>query len=853
MIDESLVAYFENAIIDALEKGNPDFKVFIPKPQKDLFGKSQPTQGKLVAKKIVVNEEERSELNKNLHTLISYENHENPFTDNKEVNLLLNAIDNIKILDPACGSGAFPMGVLQKLVYVLGKLDPENLHWKEQQEKRAEKEKEEKIKKLESDIETVQKLSQEEVKKMAIEELEKRKEEIRHAKEHNDPDYLRKLYLIRNCIYGVDIQPIAVQISKLRFFISLLIEQNINESLPNNGIQALPNLETKFVAADTLVGVDRPGQGNVAYMLTGKLEEQLKMVREQHFNPHTRKEKLELQRKDKTIREKIASELKTHGWDEETADKLAKWDIYNQNEHADFFDKDWMFGIKDGFDVVLGNPPFIEHKKIKNAVKKIKNSYEAYSGTADLYVYFYEKGTKLLNKKGSLCLISSNKFLKTVYGKNLRRFLLKHKVCQLIDFSDVHVFDALVASSIILVNNSKAENNKIVAISIGDDFANYSNLNQYIEKRHFLINQSTLSEKTWLLENGDNLKIKLHIDNFSKRINEFENISIYRGITTGYNPAYIIDKNTREKLINNDSNNANIIYPLLQGRNIKKWVYAYSDNYLIFVPWHFPLHEDKSINGASEKAEKEFARQYSPLYNYLLSFKKELSNRNKEETGIRYEWYALQRCANTYYPEFEKEKIVWGLTADKWAFAYDNQKHFLPSNGYILTSEVIPIKYILALLNSDLMKFYFSFEGIMTAGGAYTLKHGTINELPLYDANEEIHNMLISLVDYILFCLNGDDIINSVPNEHLAQFFESVINGCVYELYFEEHMKEKEIDILQFVQADVLPIEGKSETEKAGIIKQVYEKWREHKSPVRNRLLLFASRSEIISKIENGG
>ena len=193
-----------------------------------------------------------------------------------------------------------------------------------------------------------------------------------------------------------------------------------------------------------------------------------------------------------------------------------------------------------------------------------------------------------------------------------------------------------------------------------------------------------------------------------------------------------------------------IIKPILQGRNIKRYNYEWNNEWLIFIPWHFPLHEDLSINGASHQTEERFRKEYPAIYKHMLKFKKELIDRNKEETGIRYEWYALQRCAASYYQEFEKEKIIWGLTADKWAFAYDNGKNYLPSNGYILTSENTPVNFILAQLNSSLLRFYFGIIGVMTAGGAYTLKHETISELPIYLAEKAKIDKTVTLVDKML-------------------------------------------------------------------------------------------------------
>lgn len=225
---------------------------------------------------------------------------------------------------------------------------------------------------------------------------------------------------------------------------------------------------------------------------------------------------------------------------------------------------------------------------------------------------------------------------------------------------------------------------------------------------------------------------------------------------------------------------------MLQGRNIRKWYYNESDENLVFIPWHFPLHKDDSISGASIVAEEKLASEYASLYNHLLSHKQQLADRNHDETGIRYEWYALQRCAASYYDEFEKpEKIIWGLTADKWAYTLDTEGHYLPSNGYILTSTKIPTKYILGLLNSKLLHYYFGFIGVMTAGGAYTLKAATISALPFVDTDD--YEPIITLVDRILEAKKLD------PQSDTS-VLEAEIDRLVYDLY---GLTEDEIRIVE--------------------------------------------------------
>jgi adenine-specific DNA-methyltransferase len=248
-----------------------------------------------------------------LTDLFSYSENLNPF-DDKETKILIQSLNNCKILDPACGSGAFPMGVLHKIVHILQKLDKDNTHWKELQRATAIEE-----------TETAYKSNNKE-------EREKRLSEINDVFENNASDYGRKLYLIENCIYGIDIQPIAVQIAKLRFFISLIIDQNKQEGKDNFGIRSLPNLETKFVAANSLVGLDKPQVKtgdiflNDTYEKIRELSSELKTIRHDYFNAKKRAEKIKFQKDDKAIRKKIGEQLLKVGHTSSNAHKLAAFD-----------------------------------------------------------------------------------------------------------------------------------------------------------------------------------------------------------------------------------------------------------------------------------------------------------------------------------------------------------------------------------------------------------------------------------------------------------------------------------------------------------------------------------------------
>ncbi|RJP57154.1 MAG: hypothetical protein C4549_05645 [Deltaproteobacteria bacterium] len=370
---------------------------------------------------------------KRLRRLVSWEESGHDF-DNRETGALIAAIDGLKALDPAVGSGAFPMGILHKLVFILGKLDPGNEQWEQRQ-----------IQRVCDAIVTAEKIEDAAIRERTVRELEQQIVGIEEAFERNELDYGRKLYLIENCLYGVDIQSIAVQIAKMRFFISLIVDQRVDPDTTNLGVRPLPNLETKFVAANTLIGIEKPKQMMFRNPDIDAKEAELRKVREKHFNARTPASKAKCRELDKKLRAEIAELLKHDGWGDITAKRLAAWDPYDQNASAPFFDPEWMFGVREGFDVVIGNPPYVDSELMKRNCPEfrdyLRERMETTKGNWDIYVAFTELSFMLLCARGFLSFITPNKWLSAPYGKALRMFLRGHlKV--IADCSRVDVFEA---------------------------------------------------------------------------------------------------------------------------------------------------------------------------------------------------------------------------------------------------------------------------------------------------------------------------------------------------------------------------------------------------------------------------
>ena len=445
MVDESLIDHLKNAL---------DASGFLP----DKGGRGVTTK---------------------LRHLLAYNDEPHQFTDT-ETEQLINAIDTLKILDPACGSGAFPMGILHKLVFILGKLDPRNNQWRQRQ-----------IDRVETLIEMAEAIDDSTVRRNTLRDLEREIDNINEAFERNELDYGRKLYLIENCIYGVDIQPIAVQIAKLRFFISLVVDQRIDDTQENRGVRPLPNLETKFVAGNTLIGVEKPAQLLMRNPEIDRKEVELGGVRRKHFTARTPRTKEKYRSLDKHIRAEISQLLKDDGFPSETTEKIANWDPYDQNAVADFFDAEWMFSITEGFDVVIGNPPYINVENLPIATKNyLFTNYQTCRGRTDIYIAFLEKSISVLNTNGIMGFILPYAFAVQKYGAKMRQMLIEnHTIREIVDASSYRIFENAVVYNIILsVGNHKEQNQTKVRL-------HYRNADfETRDGEEFFINQDTFAE-----------------------------------------------------------------------------------------------------------------------------------------------------------------------------------------------------------------------------------------------------------------------------------------------------------------------------------------------------------------------
>ena len=685
---------------------------------------------------------------KRLRQLVSWEESDKDLFSKKECKTIIDAIDELRILDPAVGSGAFPMGMLNKLVHILSRVDERNKEWERKQ-----------LKSLENMPDSP---SYREAKR-AIEQV--------FSEKNNYDDYGRKLFLIQNAIHGADLQPVAVQIARLRFFISLIIDQKPRDDQPNYGIEPLPNLETKFVAADSLIGLTRKGQGNLSETEeVEKLKKKINRVRIKHFGANRRKEKMRLRAEDKELRDELAKALTQLGFAQNDANRFATWDLYDQTAGADWFDAELMMGVRDGFDIIIGNPPYVQIQKFSGKPEQQRwqeQQFVTYDKSGDLYCLFYERGAHLLSKDGRMCLITSNKWMRSVYGKKLREFFASQVQPEFLLNLGQGIFDAVVDTAIFLFNR-KPQKARFLACDLRNaprnEFTHYINAGK-IEMC------APKDNANWLIVSTTEKALKEKMD---KKGECLKNVGdIHRGIITGCNEAFLIDGKTRDCLIAKDAKSAEIIKPILRGRDIMPYAVQFKGD------WFIASHNGY-IDGTGQKIPRiNLAENYPTVYAYLESVGKEIDAGKirvkgrglfrRDDKGK--DWSNLRDCA--YHWEFGEEKLIFTRMTKEPAFAVDTDGHFVLDTAYILTGKMI--KYLAAILNSRLAKF--ALRKFYVGGGIEgEVKVFVLKEFPIPRIPKDKRKPLESLVDKIIAAKRADSQADTSE-------WESEIDRRVYALY----------------------------------------------------------------------
>ena len=576
----------------------------------------------------------------------------------------------IKVLDPACGSGAFPMGLLNRMIDILERITPD------------------------------------------------------------ESIYNLKLAIIENCLYGSDIQSIAAQITKLRFFISLICDCDRDASKPNFGIPTLPNLETKFVTANSLIERKNKGkyiQGNLFVdSEISDIKEQLRKCRHEHFKADTTSKKVRLRQLDEQLRLRL-TDLLSKGFESEIdAEQLAAWNPYDQNAVSPFFDPEWMFGVADGFDIVIGNPPYIQLQNNGGELAKLYENcgYATFARTGDIYCLFYERGWQLLKQNGHLCYITSNKWMRAGYGEKTREFFAKKtNPMLLIDFAGVKIFEsATVDTNILLFAKANNQHKTVCAVTNKQNKDSVKNLSDFVQQQNSVCDFS--NSDSWVILSPIEQSIKRKIEAVGTPLKDWD-INIYRGVLTGCNEAFIIDTAKRDEILSRCKSEDErkrtdeLIRPILRGRDIKR--YGYVDNGLYLINTH---------NGIKGKIPRIDINEYPAVKAHLNQYWEQIATRADQGDTP----YNLRNCA--YLEDFYKPKIIWGNLNLEGTYSYAPEGMFINAPSPFITTDNLAILHI---LNSKIADYYIRSLGVTRNGGYFEYKPMFVDKLPIpQDGLEEL-------------------------------------------------------------------------------------------------------------------
>ena len=724
-------------------------------------------------------------------------------------------INSIKVCDPAVGSGHFLVSVLNEIIAV--KHDLKILT--DSSGKR--------LKEYEIHVENDELfVADEDGQLFEYNPKNKESQRIQEALFHE------KQTIIENCLFGVDINPNSVKICRLRLWIELLKHAYYKNETE---LETLPNIDINIKCGNSLIS---------RFSLDADLGKALKKSKwsvdayrkavDTYRNATSKDEKREMERFITDVKLAFRSEFAKNDA-KELKLKKTKGEIFNLLNTQDLFEAtakqkkdlekqiatlkadeanleseiediksnkifenafEWRFEFPEvldddgnfkGFDVVIGNPPYIRQELFSDIKPFLQERYAVYNSIADLLTYFVELGYTILKKKGVFQFIISNKFTRANYGKELRKFLSDNtNLTNFIDFSGIPVFDEATVDAAIVgyVNGNEDENNFQYANIQKADFI-FSEFEKYLDSIKRSLPQKTLNENTWAFETTEVLEIKNKVESQGVPLENW-NITINYGIKTGLNDAFVIDGEKRKQLIDEDPKSKEIIKRMLRGRDIQKYYPTYEDLWLVYIPWHFPLHEDESIQGVSAIAESKFKKVYPAIYNHITKYKKDLEKRNKAETGIRYEWYALQRFGSNYWKDFEKPKIIYPEMTKFLNFTLDlEDKYYTNNKNFIFTGE--RLYWLTSFFNSQLWGYCFRDNFPELLGGTRELRKVFFEKIPVKQITDKEELPFKKLVEKIIGAKKKD------PSADTSKW-EKEIDEMVYKFY---GLTEEEIKIVE--------------------------------------------------------
>lgn len=719
-----------------------------------------------------------------LDQLFSHDEEPRQFSEG-QVATLITAIDEVKILDPACGSGAFPMGALHRLVDILGKLDPRNERWKQVQ---------------------LAKLNSAEMREV-----------LEASFADNDDDYGRKLYLIENCLYGVDIQPIAIQITKLRFFISLVCNQKTNRSKKDNhGIRPLPNLETKFVAANTLLGLPEMDQKALVDPRMNVIEAEIEFLYHSHFSNQRRDEKLRIQNKIKKLRTELGQVLAGSLGSSQKAEFLAKWDPFDSQASAEFFDPHWMFGrsLKKGFNIVIGNPPYIGESGNKSLFARVKTGIMKpyYMGKMD-YFYFFFHGALDYSKDGGVVAFITTNYWYTAQGARKLRIDLKQRsaILCLINFNELSIFESALGQHnciTILKKGSSATHAKTCATdraglanaAVFDRIFSWSDT----QTSYYTVPKELLfeGEKHYVRINREMESSGVAISGVSinRLLEEFREGSIALGELAEINQGLVsgcdsVSNKNRQALVKNgDYQIGDGIFVLDLANDRDACVYkTFNRSEKLLLKKFFKNSDIGSYKCSLESSKRVIyidrattdMSLYPNIQKHLARFGPLLRNRREVLNGTINQFQLHWPRASDI---FIGEKLVVPYRSETNSFAYNSTEWFCRSDCYVVTQpqKHVSLFFLLAFVNSRLV-YHWLFHRGKRKGRILELFQTPLSEIPIKMGSERWRRILERLARLRVLISTATQV------EEIAQVIDDLIDVCVMECYFFDHMAVKDL------------------------------------------------------------
>lgn len=796
-----------------------------------------------------------------IESLISFRKVNEIFQEKENALKIYNLLKSIKVCDPAIGSGAFPMGILNVLFHA----------------------------------------------RQLLYGFTRDKHTFSHAEVKRE--------IIQENIFGVDIEQGAVDIARLRFWLALVVDEEIP--------QPLPNLDYKIVCGDSLLNrnpLDAPIMNVFAEynknkgdedkitlskyqalirdylntsdhtvkdrykILISEIKSYFKTELEDKMRFYTREEKklinkyfmyLDVSSNMKNLFDDRKDEKELSSKAKKELDKIRKA-IESKSQYANTvkYDKlyknafEWRYefpsllddnGDFKGFDLVIGNPPYLRIQGIREVnpdfADELVEKYKSATGSFDLYVTFVERGLQIINGSGIVNYIMPVKWTNSAFGKGLRE-LAANKTSQIINFGAYQVFNASTYTALQWFTPNCKE---LAYYELDRNLTTNEELGAYLnslnDESKATIKSEKLNKEAWVLTVGDTVSILNNLDSHKRRISDIFD-RIFCGLQTSKDDVYFLYECTEDNgMVNGYSKylghyisiERGLVKPLLKGEDVHRYEHLSTDRFVVFP---YKLGNGK----ANLYSEKELSEFFPNGYAYLKECEEVLRGREKGRLKDDDFWFKYIYPKNLVL--FDNEKLVAPEISLGGNFAYDEHGEFYSTTkiyGYIKNKDIKEgYKFWLALFNSKLFWFFIKNTGYVLRGGYYTFKTNYIDPFPVPKTISSKAEKLVSvLCDYVLFIKSQDtNLSDLVSNKLISDFFERIIDGCIYEIYFGNHMKELNINIIDAAVELIQSIgDIPSDKEKGKVILDTFMRIKKTDNEVRNRLELFTLRSSKVLKV----